>query len=371
MKVEVLVGSDEFFRRLREDMRRARDSVYLQAMTFEADAAGRRITDELRRSAASDIRILVDEYIRMVMSDSCFFSPVNIFNRDLRREARETKALFSQLRAEGIRVKMTNPLGFMYLRLLARNHKKLAVIDGRVAYIGGINFSDHNFAWHDMMLRIEENAVASYLADDFLATWSGVNRKNLKSFPGIEFHQLDGRSNESSYDSILGLIDAARDTVVIESPYLSFPFYSKLRGAVSRGVDVRLILPERNNKALMQRYNLWEARRAGIELRLLKDRMTHLKAMLIDDEHLIVGSSNFDYISYRFLQEIVAIIRDRDTIESFKERVLDADWLASQPLNGEAVSAGGLCYLYLRAVDLVGQGLARVTAQKGRRTHSM
>ncbi|MHB1382417.1 MAG: phospholipase D-like domain-containing protein [Thermoleophilia bacterium] len=361
MKTEVLVGSDDFFARLREDIRGARNNVYIQAMTFEADAAGLSICDELRRSPAKDIRVLVDEYIRLVMSDSCVFAPLNIFDRALRRESRETRKLFADLNREGIQVRMTNPLGFMFARLMARNHKKLIVIDDDIAYIGGINFSDHNFEWHDMMLRIEQSDITGYLKDDFISTWSGVNQKNQCSFPGFDFHQLDGRNNEESFEPIFRLIDAAEDSIMIESPYLSFPFYKKLRQAVERGVTVRLILPEQNNKAIMQRYNLWEARRSGISLRLLEQRMTHLKAMLIDGDKLIVGSSNFDYVSYRSLQELVVVIHDPATIASFNELVFQPDLQASLPLDGNpTATTGGLCYLYLRTLDLIGLGLSKV-----------
>lgn len=360
MKTDVLVGSEEFFNSLTEDVRNARESVYVQAMSFEADGAGKRLCEELRRSPAQDIRVLVDEYVRVIISDSFVLAPTRLFDRAHRREVRETRELFAELNAEGIRVRTTNPLGFMLTRLLARNHKKLVVIDEGVAYVGGINFSDHNFEWHDMMLRIEEPGIAAYLRDDFVSTWSGVDQKNLQSFPGFDFHQLDGRSNEQSYESIFRLIEEARDSIVIESPYLSFPFYQKLRQAVGRGVQVRLILPEKSNKGVMQRYNLWEARRSGIDLRLLKGRMTHLKAVLIDEEKLIVGSSNFDFVSYRCLQEVVVVVNDCETIARFNERVFRPDWQASLPVEGAPASAAGpLCYLYLKAVDLMLVGVSK------------
>ncbi len=368
VKTDVLVGSDEFFSRLAEDVRGARDNVYVQAMSFEADDAGLGMCRELRGSPATDIRVLVDEYVRVIVSDSFVFAPTGLFDRAHRREVRETQELFEELNAEGIKVKTTNPLGFMFTRLLARNHKKLVVVDDRVAYVGGINFSDHNFEWHDMMLRIEDPAIAGYLRDDFLSTWSGVDQNNLRSFPGFDFHQLDGRSNEKSYESIFRLLDEARDTIVIESPYLSFPFYRKLREAVRRGVEVRLILPEKSNKGVMQRYNLWEARRSGINLRLLKGRMTHLKAVLIDDEKLIVGSSNFDFVSYRCLQEVVVVVHDAETIARFDERVFRPDWQTSLPVEGTPASiTGPLCYLYLKVVDLLLVGVSKVPGWRARR----
>lgn len=360
MRTDILVGSEEFFGRLKQDIRNARSSVYVQAMTFEADEAGLRLCDELRASAASDIRVLVDEYVRVMVSDKWAFGPGAVFDRPLRREVRETRELFAELNAENIRVKMTNPLGPLYTRLLARNHKKLVVVDDAVAYVGGINFSDHNFEWHDMMLRIEEPGIAAYLKGDFVSTWAGVDQRHHRSFPGFDFHQLDGTGNEGSFEPIIRHLDEARESIVIESPYLSFPFYRSLRQAVGRGVEVRLILPERNNKAFMQRYNLWEARRSGIQVRLLRDRMTHLKAVLIDGEKLIIGSSNLDFVSYRVLQELVVVVHDPETVALFQDRVFSPDWQASVPVEGlQTHVGGGFCYLYLKAVDRIVVGLAR------------
>jgi len=80
----------------------------------------------------------------------------------------------------------------------------------------------------------------------------------------------------------------------------------------------------------------WSRPRSNIDLRLYQRGMTHLKAMLIDDQYLIAGSSNFDYLSYRLYQEIVAIITDAETIADFRERVLLPDLANSLAVDCQA-----------------------------------
>ena len=97
-----------------------------------------------------------------------------------------------------------------------------------------------------------------------------------------------------------------------------------VRGAAVRGVDVKIVTPEQNNWRLFSNYARLESARSGIDLRLYRG-MSHLKAMLIDDEYLVAGSSNFDYLSYRLYQEIIAIFTDRGLIDHFRDRVMLPD----------------------------------------------
>jgi cardiolipin synthase len=86
-----------------------------------------------------------------------------------------------------------------------------------------------------------------------------------------------------------------------------------------------MITPDHNNWPWLKEYILWESERNGFDVQLYRDRMVHLKAILVDERHLIVGSSNFDFLSSRFLQELVAVITDQRTIADFKKRVLEKD----------------------------------------------
>jgi len=325
MNPELLVDFGEFWTRLSEDIRAAQQSVFVQTFAFEGDKVGKRLSEALLSSTASDKRILADSFTRVVLSDRFRYSPANLFDDELLHEARETAAMMKRLDAGGVAIRFTNPYGLAPRKLLSRNHKKLIVIDNRVAYFGGINFSEHNAAWHDMMLRVEDESLVRFLREDFLATWIGRDRVAQQQFDGVELFTLDGRTNRDAFQRVLNLIDGARQSIFVESPYITFPFYERLRAATRRGATVKIVTPRQNNWRFFANYARLESARSEIDLRLFKGGMSHLKAMLIDDQYLIAGSSNFDYLSYRIHQELLAVITAPELLTDFRERVMVPD----------------------------------------------
>ena len=323
--MELLINFNEFWARLKQDIAAARQSVFVQTFAFEGDTVGQKLSEAIRSSPAKDKRILADSFTRFVLSDRFRYSPANLFDKQLKDEAKETTAMMARLKAAGVAIKFTNAYRPTPRGLLGRNHKKLIVIDDAAAYVGGINFSEHNAAWHDMMLRIEDAGVVRFLRNDFLDTWKGRDRIGGEQSDGLEILTANGRNNRTVFQRVLDLIDTARESVFIESPYMSFPFYEHLREATRRGIRVTVITPEQNNWRFFRDYARLESARSGIDLRLFKGRMSHLKAMLIDNEYLIAGSSNFDYLSYRVHQELIAIITAPELIADFRERVMIPD----------------------------------------------
>src|SRR5436190_14221233 len=206
MSTELLVNFNEFWSRLREDILAARSSVLIQTFALEGDRIGRQLAHTLLSSGAPDRRILADSFTRIVLSDRFKYSPANLFDTELRAEARETEAMLAQLGREHVVVRYTNRYGVTPRRLLSRNHKKLIVIDDRAAYIGGINFSEHNAAWHDMMIRIDDPAAVQFLQQDFAHTWRGVDRIASGSFRDLLLVTLDGRGNRPAFQQVLDLI---------------------------------------------------------------------------------------------------------------------------------------------------------------------
>jgi len=338
--MELLVNFSEFWSRLREDILSARESVLIQTFALEGDSVGGQLAEMLLSATAPYKRILSDSFTRIVLSDRFKYSPANFFNRALRDEARATSEMVGALRRRGVDVKYTNAYGLTPRRLLSRNHKKLIVIDDRAAYIGGINFSEHNASWHDMMIRISDRTAVTFLKEDFCVTWRGHDGNAAQTFAGLDLLTLDGRGNRASFHRVIDLIDQARASIFVESPYITFPFYERLREASRRGVDVKMITPQANNWSCFANYARRESARSQIDLRLYQGGMTHLKAMLIDDQYLVAGSSNFDYLSYRLYQEIIAIITDAKLIADFRARVLLPDLANSLAVDCHASVVG-------------------------------
>jgi cardiolipin synthase len=339
MKARILVDFDAFWTNLAQDIREAREQVLVQTFSFEADRIGRLLADAMIESPAGDKRILVDSFSRVVISDKCLFSPAQWFDKETAAELRETNDLHIALCARDVQTKHCNPFGLSPRRLFGRNHKKLIVVDDRVAYIGGINFSEHNASWHDMMLRIEDAGVAQLFRRDFLRCWDGRSLASSSSCDGAEFHTLDGRSNRMVFKKVIDLIGAARRSIFVASPYISFPFYDHLKDAGRRGVGVTMLTPQLNNWRHFKDYAKWESARCGISLRFYKKGMSHLKAMLVDDQFLVLGSSNFDFLSYRVYEEILGIITQPDVIACFREQVMLPDLRDSERIE-EQIEAG-------------------------------
>jgi cardiolipin synthase len=218
---------------------------------------------------------------------------------------------------------------------MSRNHKKAVVVDDRIVYLGGINVCDHNFAWRDIMLRIEDKRVGAFMRADIASTLRGENLSSRGDFGDLEIALLDGESNLTLYEPVLRLIREARASIVVQSAYLTFPFFDYLAEAAGRGVAVTLVTPRDNNKPRMSAYAEWAAARAGAAVRLYDGRMSHIKAMLVDDEALVVGSSNFDYLSFYTNQEVLAIVRRPAVIAEYKRDVLEPDLAHSVAPAGE------------------------------------
>ncbi len=354
MKLELLIDAGAFLSRVREDLSGAGHAAYLQCNTFEGDAAGLSVAEALLDSPARDRRVVVDSFTRHVISDRFRWKPSNLLDPAFNAELRETFAMFEGLQRRGVRVRFTNPVGPLLLRFPGRNHKKLVAIDGRIAYLGGLCFSDHNFAWHDAMLRIEDERAAFFLEQDFLSTWAGRHRGATARLPGLTLHALDGAANETAFSEVLRAFDGARERLFVEVPYLTSPFIDRLRAARRRGVQVVVVTPRVNNWGLAGALVRREASREGFELRLFDGGMTHMKAALVDDRVLVIGSANFDSFSYRTQQEYLCIVSDAALVTDFRKRVAEAD------LRNSTRYAEGMGRLPAYAAGLAGRTLDEI-----------
>lgn len=325
---QLFVGAAAFWRAAQADLALARRRVLVQAMTFEADAAGREVASAITGAGAPDRRVLVDDYTRLVISDHWVGS--GAADPLLAAEVAATRAMFANLIDQGVGVRVTNPVRAALTNYPARNHKKLLVADN-VAWLGGVNFSDHNFAWDDVMVRFEGAGAADAVTADFEATWASRPRRFRTGLGAITLLGFDGRTNAEAMAEIEDRLASAREEIVLVSPYATRPFLDRLAQARGRGARVRLITPWLSNKSIVRDALVPFARRAGFDLVLLP-RMSHLKGLVIDRAALVVGSANFDIVSLNAEEELVAIIDDRDLASDFLERVV-------RPLCNEALPA--------------------------------
>ncbi len=329
MSSRVLIGAQSFMEDFDRRAQQAKKSVYVQAMTFEGDAAGEQLIDIMQRSPAREKKLLVDHYSNAVINDSFIVSPKYLRDGAFRAEVANTKQIIKEAQKSGIEVKFTNPLGFLMHRYPLRNHKKMVVVDSETSYLGGINFSDHNFEWHDMMIALEDVAIGRTISSDFEKTWKGENQSACSQVADSDIYFFNGVKSADLYDKLFRVIKSAKKTVEVISPYVSNPLLNVLKGAANNGVKVSIISPEKNNKGIFKDILLSELHKGYFKM-FEYPGMSHLKAILVDDSTFLFGSSNYDIVSYYWEQEIVLVSRDRALVSMFKEKIL-------MPAKNEAV----------------------------------
>ena len=232
---------------------------------------------------------------------------------------------------------------------LITDHTKLHIFDRKVAFLGGMNLGrESRHEWHDLMVSVT-GPVVDALSRDYDQTW----RRNgpLGDFAlfvkpqDIQFEKELGSPLRLLRTDVLTArneivlamqqaIRGARTRVWIEMPYFSSDtIETELKAAASRGVDVRLILPERANHQIMDAGNSVTARNllnAGVRVYHYPG-MTHLKAMVCDG-WATVGSANLDTISLHINRELNISFSDSTLVSELVDRVFEPDFQKSSPL---------------------------------------
>ncbi len=303
-----LLDNGEFVEDLHRALSTAERRVQVQVMTFDGDASGLAVADLIIDAAGRgvDVRLLVDCFALRYVSDRKDTDP------SVRHEAAETKAMFDRLRAAGVAVTFTQPFGPVKFFGLSRNHKKLYVVDDH-AYVGGINISDHNFAWRDFMIRATDPAIVDALAEDFARTEQG------------ERNSVNGTiiTNAEIEPAFRDVVNGAARSLVLASPYSLDVGIVKLLGNAEAPSRTVITARENNFKLLRaaEPYIWGRLTRSGVDLRTYPD-FFHARFLLADDDKLLVGSSNFSRHSFRCNQEVCLLITDTEFIAGFKARML-------------------------------------------------
>ena len=330
--------------RLKEVTATAKKTIYVQTMTFEGDAAGQELIETLLDASAKDIRLVIDSYSKVVTNDHFVYGPEYLMSQDFRDEVRNTRTLLEHAQSNGIKVTYTNPTGPFLFRYPCRNHKKIVVVDEEISFIGGINYSDHNFEWHDFMIEIQDSAIGVAMSDDVRNTCRMRNQSCVHTFQDSELYFFNGRRSQSLYDDFFEIFRRAKTEITILSPYVSDPLLGYLRNNISKTVRLSIVSPAQNNKSILKHYLNSERSKKYFDLYEYQDGMFHGKAIVIDGETLIVGSSNFDFVSYYLEQEVVMVMTRPAVVAAFMEKILTPYQLRSRLVSNANANIG---YSYL------------------------
>ncbi|MCC6321611.1 MAG: cardiolipin synthase [Phycisphaerales bacterium] len=270
-----------------------------------------------------------------------------------------------RLRGGGVKVVASlpvNPLRMLFSRMDLRNHRKLAVIDGRIAYVGSQNMTDSSFrstsrrktgAWIDATLRIDGPA-AQALAIVFLRDWaldSGKDPGDLRPFlPEMPIrtgadgsHEGDavaqiipsgpggaGGAPEAIHQALLTTIYSAREELLMTTPYFVPDEATRmaLQAASLRGVRVTLIMPSISDSPLVaaaSRSHYLDLLESGVRIMHYQKGLLHAKTVTVDRQIALIGSANLDARSFWLNFEVTAFIYDDDFASQV--RFMQTDYL--------------------------------------------
>ena len=316
--VQLLGDTDEVIERLIADIDAARDHVHLLFYIWLTDTNGRHLAEAVARAAHRGVscRVLVD----------------HMGSRTLLKSSLRT--LMEKAGAEVV-ASLEPPFPpFLTQRLDVRNHRKIATIDGDIGWTGSQNIADASFApkaayapWVDCMLRLEGPVVAD-LSELFIEDWALDTGEPLTDHlrvpaprPGGMPVQILGTGPNSKNHAMVQMLQAAmhlaREEVILTTPYFvpDEGTLAALQTAASRGVKVQLIVPKRNDSALVgaaSRSFYEPLLRAGATIHEYTKGLLHAKTITLDRDRAYVGSANLDRRSFEINFEVGALVYDSD-----------------------------------------------------------
>lgn len=322
-QVDVYTNGYSMLQALMHEISLAKHHIHLQFYIFEDDSLGRLLRDLLIDKAREGVKV------RLLYDDVGCWKVNPLF--------------YDQMLCEGIEVQSFLKVRFPRFasKMNYRNHRKIAIIDGKVGFIGGMNIAERYLRglswgiWRDTHVRIKGKAVYG-LQTSFLTDWYFVDRMLFTSaeyFPKMEWQGNVLAQIVTSdpvggwHDMMQGLVKAlccAKRYFYIETPYL-LPTEEVIMGlqtAALAGVDVRIMLPKRADTFIIHKGSLSyldELMRAGVKVYLYRKGFLHSKLWVSDDEWASVGSTNMDFRSFEHNFEANAFFYDKDMALHLKE----------------------------------------------------
>jgi cardiolipin synthase len=326
-KVKLLVDGPATYDAMLRAIRNAKDHINLETFIFEDDEVGRKFADLLLQKQAEGVQ-------------------VNLIY-DSAGGLRTPAAFFQRLRDGGVQTLEFNPVNPLKARrswvLIHRDHRKILIVDGSVAFTGGVNisrvYSSSSFsrqqhqrniqgAWRDTQVQIEGLAVAEF-QKLFLDTWEreqGPELLKRNYFPTLKREGNDlvevigstpDQGNRTTYLMYVSAFIYAENFIHLTNSYFvpDEQTVKALTNAAQRGVEVKIILPGISDELTVSyagRSHYTRLLKSGVKLYEHRDAMLHAKTAVIDGVWSTVGSTNMDLWSFLRNDEVNAVILGRD-----------------------------------------------------------
>ncbi|MBK7469900.1 MAG: cardiolipin synthase [Betaproteobacteria bacterium] len=348
-KVLLLQDGPATFQAMFDAIGGARNHVDLETYIIEDDEVGRKFADALLEKQAMGVQV------------NLIYDSVG--------SMKTPKAFFQRLTDGGVKVLEFNPINPLTAKVgwdvNQRDHRKLLVIDGRTAFIGGINISsvysggsfshasarrpDGSQPWRDTHLQVD-GPVVSEFQKLFLASWEKQKGDSVAAGPpfrlanrGREVVRAIGSSPDEAYSQIyatlISAIGSAETSVRLTNAYFvpDPQLLAALTDAARRGVDVQIILPSNTDFWLVfhaGRSYYAELLRGGVKIYERRGALLHAKTALVDGVWSTVGSTNLDWRSFLHNDEINAVVLGQGFGAQMRA-MFDADLAASDPITLE------------------------------------
>lgn len=323
-------------------IRAARKSIHLEYFNFRNDSISQELFALLVKKAAEGVKVraLFDGF-----GNSSNNRPLRTWHLD-------------SLRARGIEIYEFDPIRFPWVNhVMHRDHRKIVVIDGQVAYTGGMNVADYYITgkpefgeWRDIHSRVEGDAVGQ-LQKVFLDFWNQVTHQNIRGaqyYPGeadarehfghlkqdttaTAGQKMVGVVNRDPYtspqvihDTFVHAIRHAQKRVMIINPYFTLCRHIKraLREAAERGVDVQVMVSAKSDIPITPRvveYNAHRLMKHGVKLYFFEGGFHHSKIMMVDGCYSFMGSANLNSRSLSFDYECNMLVADSCTTAQLED----------------------------------------------------
>jgi len=326
-EVDILFNGEVKFERLLADLKNAKNHIHIEYYIIKDDTIGTELLDVLCEKAKDGIEV------KMSYDDV---------------GSKLSSKIIRKLDDSGV---MHFPFMPVFFSSLAgksnyRNHRKIAVIDGEIGYIGGINISDNyvntetsKLYWRDTHLRIYGEAV-KVLQFHFLTTWDFVTKTSVtikeSYFPEIKCEknvaiQIAASGPDTDWanimEAILTAINTAETCVYITTPYFipNDQVLTALQIAAKIGIDVKLIVPKTSDSWIAQYATnsfLEPLLEAGVKVYRYHKGFVHAKTMVVDDIFSTIGTCNFDNRSFNINFEINALMYDVEQSKLLKAQFI-------------------------------------------------
>ena len=335
--VTLLLTGQEKFDDLFSAIKQAKSSIHLEYFNFRNDSIANQLFNLLADKVKEgvEVRALFDAFGNMSN------------NKPLRKKE------LDNLRERGIEIYEFDPIRFPWINhVFARDHRKIVVIDGSIAYTGGMNVADYYIngtkvvgEWRDMHCRIEGDEVNT-LQKIFIKTWNKVTKQHLSGAkyyrgdrPNTTFVDLKRPAVDSLNNMMVGIInreprtsnaiirkfyttaiDVAKDSIQIINPYftLNRAIKKAIKRAVKRGVKVDIMLSVRSDIPLTPDcgfYNAHQLMKRGCNIWMYMPGFHHTKVIMVDGLFCTVGSANLNSRSLNFDYEANAVIVNKEVTQ--------------------------------------------------------